>query len=83
MMKAWHYMTNEDVRNLAEQALDEACKHIQDVIGVQTGDVAGIYFSGNNKDAIEAVLMRYINLELSFRDSEIKELLGENNNAAQ
>jgi hypothetical protein len=82
-MKAWHYMTNEDVRNLAEQALDEACKHIQDVIGVQTGDVAGIYFSGNNKDAIEAVLMRYINLELSFRDSEIKELLGENNNAAQ
>jgi hypothetical protein len=83
MMKAWHYMTNEDVRNLAEQALDEACKHIQDVIGVQSGDVAGIYFSGNNKDAIEAVLMRYINLELSFRDSEIKELLGENNNAAQ
>jgi hypothetical protein len=83
MMKAWHYMTNEDVRNLAEQALDEACKHIQDIIGVHSGDVAGIYFSGNNKDAIEAVLMRYINLELSFRDSEIKELLGENNNAAQ
>ena len=82
MMKAWHYMTNEDVRNLAEQALDEACRHIQDVIGVQTGDVAGIYFSGNNKDAIEAVLMRYINLELSFRESEIKELLGENNRAA-
>ena len=82
MMKAWHYMTNEDVRNLAEQALDEACKHIQDTIGVQSGDVAGIYFSGNNKDAIEAVLMRYINLELSFRDSEIKELLGENNRAA-
>jgi hypothetical protein len=77
MMKAWHYMTNEDVRNLAEQALDEACKHIQDVIGVQTGDVAGIYFSGNNKDAIEAVLTRYINLELSFRDSEIQQFLGD------
>jgi hypothetical protein len=77
MMKAWHYMTEEDVRNLAEQALDEACKHIQDVIGVQTGDVAGIYFSGNNKDAIEAVLTRYINLELSFRDSEIQQFLGD------
>jgi hypothetical protein len=77
MMKAWHYMTNEDVRNLAEQALDEACKHIQDVIGVQSGDVAGIYFSGNNKDAIEAVLTRYINLELSFRDSEIQQFLGD------
>jgi hypothetical protein len=76
-MKAWHYMTNEDVRHLAEQALDEACRHIQDVIGVQTGDVAGIYFSGNNKDAIEAVLMRYINLELSFRDKEIQQFLGD------
>ncbi len=77
-MKAWHYMTGEDVSNLAEQALDEACRHIQDVIGVQTGDVAGIYFSGSNKDAIEAVLRRYINLELSFRDKEIQEFLGGN-----
>ena len=76
-MKAWHYMTGEDVSNLAEQALNEACRHIQDVIGVQTGDVAGIYFSGNNKDAIEAVLTRYINLELSFRESEIQEFLGD------
>ena len=76
-MKAWHYMTSEDVSNLAEQALNEACRHIQDVIGVQTGDVAGIYFSGNNKDAIEAVLTRYINLELSFRDSEIQQFLGD------
>jgi hypothetical protein len=78
MMKAWHYMTGEDVSNLAEQALDEACRHIQDVIGVQTGDVAGIYFTGTNKDAIEAVLRRYINLELSFRDKEIQEFLGGN-----
>jgi hypothetical protein len=77
MMKAWHYMTGEDVSNLAGQALDEACRHIQDVIGVQTGDVAGIYFSGSNKDAIEAVLTRYINLELSFRDKEIQEFLGD------
>ena len=76
-MKAWHYMTGEDVSNLAGQALDEACRHIQDVIGVQTGDVAGIYFSGSNKDAIEAVLTRYINLELSFRDKEIQEFLGD------
>jgi len=78
MMKAWHYMTGEDVSNLADQALNEACRHIQDVIGIQTGDVAGIYFSGDNKKAIEAVLTRYINLELSFRDKEIQEFLGGN-----
>jgi hypothetical protein len=77
MMKAWHYMTNEDVSKLADQALNEACRYIQDVIGVETGDLAGIYFSGNNKDAIEAVLTRYINLELSFRESEIQEFLGD------
>lgn len=82
-MKAWHYMTNEDVKNLARQALDEACRHIQDVIGVQTGDLAGMFFTGENQGVIEEVLREYILLELSIRSAEIKEFLGESNHAAQ
>ena len=46
MMKAWHYMTNEDVRDLAGDALNVACKHIQDIIGVETGDLAGMTLAG-------------------------------------
>lgn len=32
-------------RNLAQEALDLAAAHIQNVLGVQTGDFAGVYFS--------------------------------------
>jgi hypothetical protein len=81
-MKAWHYMTNEDVQNLAEQALNEACRHIQDIVGVQTGDLAEIYFSGNNKDAIEAVLRGYIISELKEKNPELHQFLGELSHAA-
>ena len=45
-MKAWHYMTKDDVRDLAGDALNVACKHIQDIIGVETGDLAGMYLQG-------------------------------------
>ena len=83
MMKAWHYMTDEDVRNLAGQALDEACRHIQDVIGVETGDLAGMFFTGENQGVIEEVLREYILLELSTRSANIEEFLGESKRAAQ
>jgi hypothetical protein len=78
MMKAWHYMTDEDVRNLARNALDEACRHIQDVIGIQTGDLAGMFFTGENQGVIEEVLREYILLELGSRSAELDEFLGGN-----
>ena len=82
-MKAWHYMTQENVQDLADQALNEACRHIQDVIGIQTGDVAGMFFTGENKDLIEEILREYINLELQIKTHESEELMGEINRAAQ
>jgi hypothetical protein len=81
-MKAWHYMTQENVQDLADQALNEACRHIQDVIGVATGDLAGMFFTGENKDLIEEILRQYINLELQERSHEVEEFMGEINRAA-
>ena len=81
-MKAWHYMTNEDVSKLVDQALNEACRYIQDVIGVDTGDLAGMYFSGANLEVIEAVLRGYIISELQEKNPELHQFLGESNHAA-
>ena len=70
-MKTWHYMTEQDVKNLAEDALNEACRHIQDVIGVETGDLASMFFSGKNQDLIQEILSRYIESELTFKNPEL------------
>lgn len=70
-MKAWHYMTEQDVKNLAEDALNEACRHIQDVIGVETGNLASMFFSGKNQDLIQEILSRYIQSELTFKNPEL------------
>lgn len=70
-MKAWHYMTEQDVKNLAEEALNEACRHIQDVIGVESGDLASMFFSGKNQDLIQEILSRYIESELTFKNPEL------------
>jgi hypothetical protein len=82
-MKAWHYMTNEDVSKLASEALDVACRHIQDIIGVETGDLAGMYFSGENLETVDLVLRRYITLELQEKNQELHKFLGESKRAAQ
>ena len=74
-------MKDEQIRWLADQALNEACRHIQDVIGIDTGDVAGMFFSGDNKDQIEEILREYISLELQIKSHELNEFLGESNAA--
>jgi len=38
--------TKQQIQDLSENALHEACRHIQDALGVKTGDVGGIFFSG-------------------------------------
>jgi hypothetical protein len=64
-------------------ALDVACKHIQDIIGVDTGDLAGLYFSGENLETVDLVLRRYITLELQEKNPALHKFLGETNRAAQ
>ena len=68
-------MTNEEVSRLASEALDMACRHIQDTIGVETGDLAGMYFTGEISKTVDLVLTRYIVLELQEKNPELHQLL--------
>jgi hypothetical protein len=61
-------MTNQDIQNLAENALHEACRHIQDALGVQTGDTAGMFFTGAREEIILDFLTAYIDTELMLKD---------------
>jgi len=48
--------------------LHEACRHIQDALGVTTGDTAGLYFTGDREEIILDILTRYIDTELMLKD---------------
>ena len=54
-MKPWHQYTEEGIGELATEALNVAVAHIQDKLGVDTGDFAGLYFTGIRQEAMEAV----------------------------
>ena len=59
-----HEMNPEQIRDLADTSANIAVKHIQDQLGVQTGDLAGMHFSGDNWDTIVSILADYIQEEL-------------------
>jgi hypothetical protein len=52
-----HEMNPDQVRQLAEGALTVAVKYIQDHLGVETGDYAGVFFTGQAEDAINDILV--------------------------
>lgn len=65
-MKPWHQYTEEGIAGLAAEALNAAVAHIQDRLGVDTGDFAGLYFSGNREAAMEAIFKQYIEQEIHW-----------------
>jgi hypothetical protein len=59
-------MTNEKMADLANEAANEAIRHIQEKLGIQAGDFAGLYFSGgDNWNALTTILFDYIGAEIS------------------
>lgn len=59
-------MNTEKMADLANEAANEAIRHIQDKLGVKTGDFAGLYFSGgDNWNALTTILFDYIYTEIS------------------
>lgn len=52
---------NDDA--LAEAALDAACEVIQRALGQTDGGVAGVFFSGENGEALVRLFKQYIALE--------------------
>ena len=61
-------MNKQEIQELAENALHEACRHIQDALGVKTGDTAGLFFTGNRQDIIETIFQEYIRTEIEFKN---------------
>jgi hypothetical protein len=57
-------MTNEQIRQLADNAANEAVRHIQDHLGQKDGGFAGIYFSGDRWDVLVSVLADYAAAEI-------------------
>ena len=69
-MKPWHEYTDEGIESLAEDALNAAALLIQQRLGVESGDLAGLFFSGRAEHDVKEWFCRYIKAEL--RDAEGK-----------
>jgi hypothetical protein len=63
-------MNKQDIQNLAENALHEACRHIQDALGVTSGQNASYFFSGEKEDTIYQIFRQYIDDELMIKAYE-------------
>lgn len=60
-------MTDIKIDNLAEEALNSACLTIQNVLHVEYGDFAGIFFSDNE---VKNKLIEYIKSEIQNKVNE-------------
>ena len=60
-------MKQEQIADLACEAANEAIRLIQDRLGIESGDFAGLYFSGDNDNwnALTTILFDYICAEIS------------------
>jgi hypothetical protein len=66
--------TNQEINDLAGSALDVACSFIQEQLNVQTGDLAGLFFSGNRKEIIESIFEAYIRSEIGAKNEALDNL---------
>jgi hypothetical protein len=58
-------MSDAQMADLAENAANAAIKHVQDVLGIESGDFAGLYFSGDdNWTDLKTIIFEYINAEI-------------------
>jgi hypothetical protein len=58
-------MSDAQMADLAENAANAAIKHVQDSLGIKSGDFAGLYFSGDdNWTDLKTIIFEYINAEI-------------------
>ena len=66
-MKIWEQYTEDGINDLAREALDAACLLIQERLGVETGDLAAMFF---DDDRVEDSFRNYIRSELHWAQHE-------------
>lgn len=62
-----------NAEEVIEQSLSIAVRHMQDSLGVKTGDTAGVFFSGVNDQTIRDIFRQYIKLEISLMNDHKEE----------
>jgi hypothetical protein len=53
-----------EVQDIADEALNAACRLIQERLGVENGDLAAHYFQGHTERVIYDILRGYIRTEI-------------------
>ena len=59
-----------DIQDIADEALNAACRAIQDRLGVPNGDLAAHYFQGHAERVIDDILRGYIRTEIQAGEEQ-------------
>ena len=58
-------LTDTQIGELVDAALEAACRVVQDRLGVESGDLAAIFWSGDSEDLFKGLFVAYIMTELN------------------
>ena len=61
-------LPEKSVAAIAESAINTAVREIQDQLGVETGDLAGMFFSGEVHERLMRTFSYYIKCELAMKE---------------
>lgn len=61
-------LPEQSINAIAESAINAAVREIQEQLGVETGDLAGIFFSGEVNDRLMCMFTLYIKSELAMQE---------------
>jgi len=56
--------TQEEIQDIADEALNAACRVVQKRLGIKSGDLAALYFQGRTERVITDILRGYIRTEI-------------------
>lgn len=63
-------MKNSEIQSLADDACNVAIAHIQDKLGVKSGDLAGLYFTYEKWNLLTEIVSSYIKSEINFASED-------------
>jgi hypothetical protein len=61
---------NQAIEDAAMAALDLGCRHIQEFLGVESGDYASHYYSGDGANGMSLEMAKYAESELEFGEHD-------------
>lgn len=62
--------TTTEIQDIADEALNAACRVVQERLGVTNGDLAAHYFQGHTERVIDDVLKGYIREQINCLDQK-------------